>query len=150
MIKWPFGQLFAPLFWHKKFGELCAAPFHRDLWIVYQYFLVKKFSTVVLNYLYIWDINPSFDLLPFTNCFNFFCRGEALSLFLGRLWVAFCPFRRTDTTSPQTHWSKTFQMCALWKKLFKIRPPCSPHEATSVNTVIDKREKTTTQWSKNV
>jgi hypothetical protein len=71
--------LFSTIFLRKKLDKIFAIfvqLFCRDLWIVYQCFLVKNFSVVVLNYKYLREIDPCCELLSGLQVWAFKLRSQ--------------------------------------------------------------------------
>lgn len=58
----------------------------------------------------------------------FFHRWEALSLWLGRLWVEVCPIRWTHSSLQKAHRPPPFPVPALWQSVLQVGPPCLTHE----------------------
>lgn len=45
-------------------------------------------------------------------------RRKTIQVYMGRVRVEVCPFRRIDEALPQTHGSQAVQVCRLWPQLF--------------------------------
>ena len=68
-------------------------------------------------------------LLAFTMFCDCFFRREALCVYLGRLPVEVCSFRRTDPSLQETHGAEAVQVSGVRPCLLPLRPPLSAHEA---------------------
>lgn len=59
-------------------------------------------------------------------------RGEAISLWLGRLWMEICPLRWTDSSLPQTHGSPAVSVSEVWPRFFPLWSFGTAHETPSI------------------